>query len=309
METATEKNGKSEENVDWNVDTEVQLFHAMKGHKPIGVNRYFQMACIHQKFSTSLNKDIHSRIIWDHLDTMYDMAALHESEILPFPNNERDFNLPETEFRDLLCQRAGGRPLENAQSSDDEQVRTPSKRQDSSDTPKREGDAPKSSGKTSRVEQQSRKEPPRSTGGKVRPEHAHGKVRSDSTPTSKAKPEVKPKSEPPPKTVKATESKAESKESRTSTPKAESKDTPKRAEPPRSAKENTSRKSETGRTGGSRSQDEAAPEKGKSSSSSNRSAKDDADSSAKRGATKRRQDQMNNKPPSPMVTQHSKRRR
>lgn len=27
---------KSTENLDWNVDTEVQLFHAMKGHKPVG---------------------------------------------------------------------------------------------------------------------------------------------------------------------------------------------------------------------------------------------------------------------------------
>uniref|UniRef100_A0A131Z4I4 MRG-binding protein n=1 Tax=Rhipicephalus appendiculatus TaxID=34631 RepID=A0A131Z4I4_RHIAP len=67
---------KPAETLDWNVDTEVQLFHAMKGHKPVGVNRYFQMACIHEKFSASLNKDISSQTIWDHLDTMYDMAAL-----------------------------------------------------------------------------------------------------------------------------------------------------------------------------------------------------------------------------------------
>ncbi|CAN8001567.1 unnamed protein product [Ixodes hexagonus] len=104
METLSERNP---ENVDWNADTEVQLFHAMKGHKPVGVNRYFQMACIHQKFSASINKEISSQTIWEHLDTMYDMAALHESEILPFPNPENEFVLPDNDFGDLLSKRRG----------------------------------------------------------------------------------------------------------------------------------------------------------------------------------------------------------
>lgn len=104
METLPERNP---ENLDWNADTEVQLFHAMKGHKPVGVNRYFQMACIHQKFSASINKEISSQTIWEHLDTMYDMAALHESEILPFPNPENEFVLPDKDFADLLSKRRG----------------------------------------------------------------------------------------------------------------------------------------------------------------------------------------------------------
>lgn len=321
MEAASEKNEKSDENIDWNVDTEVQLFHAMKGHKPVGVNRYFQMACIHQKFSSSINKDIHSQIIWDHLDTMYDMAALHESEILPFPNVERDFTLPDTDFRELLCERAGNRPIETVPSSDDEQQRTSSK---PSEAPKRgDTDPSKSAGKTPRQEQSSRKETPqrstsgkeppqRSTGGKVRPEHAHGKVRTDSTPTNKAKPEVKPKSEPQKAEKKTTETKGEAKDSRSSTPKAEGGGTPKRTEQTHSTKEKVSRKSETSRSG-SRGQDDTPSDKGKSGSSggggSNRSSKEEADSSAKRGAAKRRQDPGSNKPPSPQVTAHSKRRR
>ena len=42
----------------------------------LGVNKYFQMACIYEKFRNSVNKDITSKVIWDHLDTMYDMQAL-----------------------------------------------------------------------------------------------------------------------------------------------------------------------------------------------------------------------------------------
>lgn len=34
------------------------------------------MACIHEKLANSLNKEIASQVIWEKLDTMYDMAAL-----------------------------------------------------------------------------------------------------------------------------------------------------------------------------------------------------------------------------------------
>uniref|UniRef100_T1J096 MRG-binding protein n=1 Tax=Strigamia maritima TaxID=126957 RepID=T1J096_STRMM len=92
----------AEDLVDWNVEIEVQLFFAMRGHKPVGVNRHFQMACILNKFRHALRKDIGSQQIWDHLETMYDMSALHESEIVPFPNDELEFVLPEREFGLLL---------------------------------------------------------------------------------------------------------------------------------------------------------------------------------------------------------------
>uniref|UniRef100_A0A8D0DN43 MRG domain binding protein n=1 Tax=Salvator merianae TaxID=96440 RepID=A0A8D0DN43_SALMN len=79
----------------WSPEVEVCLFHAMLGHKPVGVNRHFHMICIRDKFSQNIGRQISSKIIWDHLSTMYDMQALHESEILPFPNSEKNFTLPE----------------------------------------------------------------------------------------------------------------------------------------------------------------------------------------------------------------------
>ncbi|CAG13953.1 unnamed protein product, partial [Tetraodon nigroviridis] len=60
-----------------------------------GVNRHFHMICIRDKFSQNIGRQVSSSVIWDHLGTMYDMQALHESEILPFPNTERSFSLPD----------------------------------------------------------------------------------------------------------------------------------------------------------------------------------------------------------------------
>ncbi|XP_049516517.1 uncharacterized protein LOC119445310 [Dermacentor silvarum] len=159
---------KPAETLDWNADTEVQLFRAMKGHKPIGVNRYFQMACIHEKFSASLNKDISSQIIWDRLDTLYDMAALHESEILPFPNPEIEFVLPDNDFGDLLSKR-------KEKSSVDKES---SKRASS---PAARSGAKSTSGTTSRKADVGTPKQSAPSTSKFKPEHAHGKGKNDST--------------------------------------------------------------------------------------------------------------------------------
>ncbi|XP_060562308.1 MRG/MORF4L-binding protein-like isoform X2 [Ruditapes philippinarum] len=90
----------SEENFNWNCEMEVNLFHALRGHKPVGVNRHFHMVSIHEKLS-STNKKITARQIWDYLGELYDLNALNESEILPFPNKELDFSLPEKDFSDV----------------------------------------------------------------------------------------------------------------------------------------------------------------------------------------------------------------
>lgn len=218
---------KPAQTLDWNVDSEVQLFHAMKGHKPVGVNRYFQMACIHEKFSASLNKDISSQTIWDHLDTMYDMAALHESEILPFPNPDNEFVLPDNDFGDLMFKRkekvsvdkeSSKRALSPAaRSSMGGKVRvddcSASKKPEATGGKTGKGDwnaakVPNAGGKIRRGEGEAVSRPgcksslgvaPRksdvgtpkhsaSSVSKVKPEHAHGKVKNDSTPSHKSSP-------------------------------------------------------------------------------------------------------------------------
>ncbi|XP_051517795.1 MRG/MORF4L-binding protein-like isoform X1 [Myxocyprinus asiaticus] len=90
-----------DESVVWSQEVEVCLFHAMLGHKPVGVNRHFHMICIRDKFSQNIGRQVPSKVIWDHLSTMYDMQALHESEILPFPNSEKNFALLEEIIQDV----------------------------------------------------------------------------------------------------------------------------------------------------------------------------------------------------------------
>ncbi|XP_043946315.1 MRG/MORF4L-binding protein isoform X1 [Protopterus annectens] len=96
-----------EEPVSWSPEVEVCLFHAMLGHKPVGVNRHFHMICIRDKFSQNIGRQVSSKVIWDHLGTMYDMQALHESEILPFPNLEKNFNLPDEIFQSVREGKVG----------------------------------------------------------------------------------------------------------------------------------------------------------------------------------------------------------
>ncbi|KAI1890850.1 hypothetical protein AGOR_G00157850 [Albula goreensis] len=91
----------AEEPVTWSQEVEVCLFHAMLGHKPVGVNRHFHMICIRDKFCQNIGRQVSSEVIWDHLTTMYDMQALHESDILPFPNLEKTFVLPEEIIQDV----------------------------------------------------------------------------------------------------------------------------------------------------------------------------------------------------------------
>ncbi|XP_015590555.1 MRG/MORF4L-binding protein isoform X2 [Cephus cinctus] len=100
-----EKQSESVEEIEWNVENEIQLFFAMNGHKPVGVNKYFHMVCIWEKFRAAIHKDVSLKIIWDHLESMYDLMALDDTEDLPFPSNEIDFNLPESEFSMLMKSR------------------------------------------------------------------------------------------------------------------------------------------------------------------------------------------------------------
>ncbi|XP_018020625.1 chromatin modification-related protein EAF7-like isoform X2 [Hyalella azteca] len=81
--------------IEWTVNNEIQLFHAMTGHKPIGINKHFQMLMIHSKLSESLHTEVSSQIIWDKLRTLYDLSALEDSDKLQFPITDgSEFTLP-----------------------------------------------------------------------------------------------------------------------------------------------------------------------------------------------------------------------
>lgn len=86
----------------------------------LGVNKYFQMAFICDKFTESLHKDIDPGKIWAHLETMYNLEVLDESESIPFPNNEREFNLPESDFGSLISKKEEEKSKAQSQKGDKE---------------------------------------------------------------------------------------------------------------------------------------------------------------------------------------------
>lgn len=93
------------EEMEWSAEEEVQLFFALEGLKPVGVNKHFYMACIADRLSKSLNREVPAECIWAHLRTMYNLDVLDEMEPLPFPNEQKDFFLPDTEFSSLMSRK------------------------------------------------------------------------------------------------------------------------------------------------------------------------------------------------------------
>ncbi|XP_061723823.1 MRG/MORF4L-binding protein isoform X1 [Cydia pomonella] len=106
-----EVEAKPADTVEWDVDMENQLFYAMANHKPVGINKHFQMACIWEKLSNSITKEISTQDIWKHLESLYDISMLDDTEPIPFPNHEVPFCLPESEFGTLMKQKSKDGPL------------------------------------------------------------------------------------------------------------------------------------------------------------------------------------------------------
>ncbi|CAH1774864.1 unnamed protein product [Owenia fusiformis] len=124
-----------EENfVKWDVDLEVALFHAMRNHKPVGVNRHFHMACLQQKLNAAVNKKLTTKQIWTHLNTMYALQSLNDSEKLPFKNKESEFTLPEADFSELMEKKLPKKISESGSQSEDSPVSTPVSKQTSKNT-------------------------------------------------------------------------------------------------------------------------------------------------------------------------------
>lgn len=90
------------DNIEWNIFNEGQLLDAMVGHKPVGINKHFQMALICEQLGNNINKDVNPEGIWEHLRTMYNLEALDKHESIPFPNSIREFALPEDDFGELM---------------------------------------------------------------------------------------------------------------------------------------------------------------------------------------------------------------
>uniref|UniRef100_A0A182PJD8 MRG-binding protein n=1 Tax=Anopheles epiroticus TaxID=199890 RepID=A0A182PJD8_9DIPT len=105
MTTTVREKLEVEPNLEWTAEEEVQLFLAMEGVKPVGINRHFFMACIVERLSRALQREISSEAVWPHLRTLYNLKTLDEQEPVPFVNVECDFCLPEPDFCAVIAKR------------------------------------------------------------------------------------------------------------------------------------------------------------------------------------------------------------
>ncbi|XP_035826454.1 suppressor protein SRP40 isoform X2 [Aplysia californica] len=62
------------------------------------------MISVHDRLISS-HKKLSSKDVWTHLSTLYDLQALNESEIVPFPNKNGEFGLRESDLVDL-CEKS-----------------------------------------------------------------------------------------------------------------------------------------------------------------------------------------------------------
>ncbi|XP_065891125.1 MRG/MORF4L-binding protein-like [Dysidea avara] len=110
----------------WTPELEVALFHSMHGHKPVGLNKHFNMICIQFRLSRATGRQITTQQIWDHLKTMYDIETLDENECLPFPNDEKEFTLPDDFMKsklDVISPKQPLSPKEGSSGTPKENVR------------------------------------------------------------------------------------------------------------------------------------------------------------------------------------------
>lgn len=113
--------------MEWSAEEEIQLFKALGGLKPIGINKHFYMACICGRLSTALKRDIYPDVVWAHLQTMYNLEILDSMEPLPFPQDQRDFALPEPEFSELMAKKLQDVGGQEAEADGDEEVEAEAK--------------------------------------------------------------------------------------------------------------------------------------------------------------------------------------
>lgn len=69
----------------------------------VGTNRFFNMALVLEKLS-DMNRTIPVNSIWNHLESMYDVDILNETEMLHA--TVEDFNLPSADFSELMKTRS-----------------------------------------------------------------------------------------------------------------------------------------------------------------------------------------------------------
>uniref|UniRef100_A0A915IGC3 Uncharacterized protein n=1 Tax=Romanomermis culicivorax TaxID=13658 RepID=A0A915IGC3_ROMCU len=94
------------------VEQQVLVLGALLRHKPVGINRHFEIIAIqdqvNKQLSTKYGETAGEKLsltceeIWRFLDTLYDLKGLEESSGENFTPEEFEFRLPESYLKDRI---------------------------------------------------------------------------------------------------------------------------------------------------------------------------------------------------------------
>lgn len=74
------------------------LLHSMKGYRPYGIDKHFQMMFILEKFRSRSGLNVSADVLWDYIDELYDVKFLTERELDDFKRKPVEYSLP-ADFR------------------------------------------------------------------------------------------------------------------------------------------------------------------------------------------------------------------
>ncbi|KAG5678213.1 hypothetical protein PVAND_007905 [Polypedilum vanderplanki] len=183
---------------EWTTEEEIQLFLALHGLRPVGINKHFFMVCIVDRLQKTLSRKISSEQIWKHLKTMYNLKALDDQEPLPFPNNEENFDLP-VELQKIGKSKRS--ESESGESSKEKEIERKTNTSSSSSTvAKTNSTTSNSKGSSSSLERNERKsnKAPTESSERVHPKRTRGSIHHDAADGNNSS----PASTPPPQSIK-----------------------------------------------------------------------------------------------------------
>eukprot|EP01134_Creolimax_fragrantissima_P003094 CFRG3094T1 len=89
----------------WTAEREIELFDALTLYKPMGFQKHFMMVLVLERLNTS-KYDFPCKEVWKHIEEMYDLETLDESQDDPVSSEFAGFCLPSS-YNHALADRCG----------------------------------------------------------------------------------------------------------------------------------------------------------------------------------------------------------
>lgn len=80
--------------VKWTSEMINHLLHSLKGYRPYGVDKHFQMMFILEKFRARSGLNVSAEVLWDHIEELYDIKYLTDRELDEFRKKTVEYSIP-----------------------------------------------------------------------------------------------------------------------------------------------------------------------------------------------------------------------